>query len=178
MKRLSACCALLLALAGGSTWAQRTLVPVVDYVDVPISIYTSATLSTEQVRQAMLQAAPSAEWTVTPQPDGQLEATFNKGDKHRIVVLIAFDAQKLSLSYKSSIEMRYRDQPYPTAQRSLRFGIESESEQAEKKQQARLSRRLEWPYAKPHGEAVIHPFYDDWVGRLLNAVHARLGAQP
>lgn len=157
--------------------AQRTPVPVVDFKDILVSASTATPLTAEQVKKAITTAALAERWDVTPVADGVLEATFVKGGKHTVVVTIPYTADKYSVLYKSSIDMKYA----VVGSGDLRRPVGSEgryrSDQAATdavKQRARFEKSTESRYAVAREQGVIHPFYEDWVHHLLDGVRRQL----
>ncbi|ODT37251.1 MAG: hypothetical protein ABS55_03790 [Lautropia sp. SCN 70-15] len=156
----------LLATLGINAHAQRTLVPVVDFKDIPVAQATGHALTAEQVRQAFIEAGDDLRWNVADVGGNQLEATFVKQNKHTIVVTILYNERSYSVLYKSSVNMKYRDH-------QTSFDL-ANGEEAALKQKALFASRPEGPYASARAKGVIHPFYERWVYDLLDLVRHKL----
>jgi hypothetical protein len=101
---------LLLALTlglGAGPAAARTSVAIVNHPDVPVVTGSGKTLPPEAVRQAIVLAGANKGWTIVPQGDGKLQASIKVRNKHTVIVLIAYNPQKYSLTYQDSIDMNY-----------------------------------------------------------------------
>lgn len=98
----------LLAGMGLKAQAQRTLVPIVSFHDIPVTVATQARLTNDDVKNAFLAAGEEAKWQIVPTGDGVLEATYVKQNKHTIMVTIRYDAQKYSVLFKGSDNMKQR----------------------------------------------------------------------
>ena len=155
----------LLGLAGLGAQAQRTLVPIVSFENIPVTVATEARLSSDDVRNAFLAAGEEARWQMVPLGEGVLEGTYVKQNKHTIVVTIRYDAEKYSVLFKSSDNMN---------QRASQYLPESVAASAERKQRDLFVNRPESRYLKADPQAVIHPFYEHWVYDLLERVRQRL----
>ncbi|WP_374675230.1 hypothetical protein [Ideonella sp.] len=161
---LAAC----LLAAQPAAHAQRTPVPVMDFIDVPVSLATDRPQTAETVQAAFLRAAPRRGWQVQPEAPGTLKGVYEKGEKHRVVVAITYDAQRYSVRYVDSVNMKYGDAP-------MELSVARSTRVAAAEQRAMFMDRPESAYAKPSA-FVIHPFYERWVHELLSAVRSELGA--
>lgn len=86
----------------------RELVPVADLIDVPVASASGQALTAAQVKLAIQSAAASRQWTVTEPAPGRLLATRQWDHaKHTIVTEISYSADKYSLAYKDSTNMKY-----------------------------------------------------------------------
>lgn len=86
----------------------REVVPVADPMDVPVAGAAGQALTAAQVRQAIQSAATSRQWTLTEPTPGRLLATLQWNNaKHTIVTEISYSANKYSLAYKDSTNMKY-----------------------------------------------------------------------
>ena len=159
----------LLAGMGLKAQAQRTLVPIVSFHDIPVTVATQARLTNDDVKNAFLAAGEEAKWQIVPTGDGVLEATYVKQNKHTIMLTIRYDAQKYSVLFKGSDNMKQRiGQPMSEAVAAA----------AESKQRQLFAARPETPYLKADPQAVIHPFYEHWVYDLLERVRLKLSRTP
>ena len=97
----------LAVLASGSVLG-RASVPVVDLVDQPVATASGKALTAEDVQMTIRAVAEARKWTVVTQPDGRLAASLSwNGNKHTIVINIACQPDRYSLTYKDSINMNY-----------------------------------------------------------------------
>jgi len=87
--------------------AQRQPVPIVDYVDVPVAKSNPRPLSAAQVRDAIAVAGKKLKWEMVPAGADALTGTLVVQNRHTIVVDIPVAADKYSIKYSSSINMRY-----------------------------------------------------------------------
>ena len=173
MKILRLLVLLLLAAAGAGAHAQRTLVPIVSFENIPVSQATAAPVTADDVGRAFVDAGDEARWQMTPTGPGELEATYVKSNKHTIVVAVRYDAQKYSVLFKRSDNMNQRDNQYPNML-TTPAGGESLAAAAERKQRALFQARPESRYIRNDPHAVIHPFYEHWVQDLLERVRLKL----
>lgn len=98
----------LLAFAVSGAAFARTPEPVVNLVDQAVTPASGKVLTADEVKQAIGKVAQEKKWVVTPLPDGKLNASLSwNGNKHTIVVEIACDAGRYSVTYKDSINMNY-----------------------------------------------------------------------
>lgn len=88
----------------------RTPVPVVNHDNVPVVTSNGKTLSAEEVKQAILTAAGTKGWSVAHQANGKLIATLHVRGKHTVLVEITYAADKYSLNYKDSVNMKSSNQ--------------------------------------------------------------------
>ena len=100
----------LALLVSGSVLA-RPPVPMADVVDKPIATASGKALTAEETLAAIRSAAEGRKWVVTPQDDGKLVASLSwNSNKHTIVVTITSSADRYSIAYKDSVNMRYGTQ--------------------------------------------------------------------
>jgi hypothetical protein len=165
--------------------AQRSLVPVVDFKNIPVATGDAARkLSADQVRQAIMTAAAAERWDITPVREGVLLATYRKGDKHRIDVEISYDAQSYSVVYKDSYNMRYTPEetlasPYPRSTTSQQEAWARQSQAAAAQKQAeQFADKPESAQAVVRKGVVIHPFYERWVRVFIDGVNRQLKINP
>lgn len=173
MKILRLVALVLLAAMGAGAHAQRTLVPIVSFENVPVAQAAGAPVTAEQVGRAFIEAGEEARWQMVPVGPGELEATYVKSNKHTIVVTVRYDAQKYSVLFKRSDNMNQRESQYPNML-SAAAGGESVAAAAERKQRALFESRPESRYVRNDPQAVIHPFYEHWVQDLLERVRLKL----
>jgi hypothetical protein len=98
----------LLAFAVSGTVFARTPEAVVNLVDQPVASASGKALTAEQVKQTIGKVAQDKKWIVTPMQNGKLNASLSwNGNKHTIVVEIACEADRYSVTYKDSVNMNY-----------------------------------------------------------------------
>ncbi len=144
---------LVAGLAAGPAHAQRQPVPIIDHPDVPIATSSGKPLPTEKVKEAIQAAAKAKGWTLAYESGDKILATLVVRNKHTVMVEIAYSAEKYSLRYRDSINMKY----LPGAGRNPSYD------------QASAMRG----YQQGPGP-VIHPFYNDWVRELRDAIRLEL----
>ena len=107
MKALRFIAFALAVLASGAVLA-RASVPVVNLLDQPVTTASGKALTVEEVQKAIRSAAEARKWVVVTQPDGRLAASYSwNGNKHTIVINIACQPDRYSLTYKNSVNMNY-----------------------------------------------------------------------
>lgn len=142
-------------------------VPIIDFKNVPVSASVAKPVQADDVRKAFLRAAALQHWVLTPMSEGVMEARFVKNNKHTVVATVTYDAERYSIAYKSSIDMKYEENAFQS--RPL--------EQAAQKQKDQFASDPLTPFAVLHQSgAVLHPFYETWVRQLLGGVSAELKA--
>jgi hypothetical protein len=140
--------ALLLGAISTTAVAQRALVPIVDYKDVTVATSSGKPVTAEQVRDAIVAAGKRLTWDMAFAANNGLVGTLVVNNKHTISVDIGVAADKYSVKYRNSINMKYG-----------------------------LSGRPLYPSAAnptPEGVPVIHPAYNQWVQTLVTAIDAEL----
>ncbi len=85
----------------------RTPVPVVDFPDQVVATASGAKPTAAQVRDAIIKAGAGKGWALAKQPDDQFIATRVIKGKHTIVTTISFTAEKYSVTYRSSENMKF-----------------------------------------------------------------------
>jgi hypothetical protein len=127
--------AVLLSLLATPAFA-RSAVPLVEFPDQGIAAPAGKTLTDAEVREAIVRAAKSLGWTLDPAGDQKLVATLVVRNKHTIAVNIAYTPEKVSVTFNSSINMKYE----------VKGGV-----------------------------AVIHPNYNEWTRKLVDAIRFEAG---
>lgn len=158
--------------------AQRVPVPLMNWENIPVSLSTDAPLTADQVRQAFMNSALATNWLVTPIADGQLEARYNKQDKHLVVVGIRYDARQYSVHYVRSENMAYTTTLPSSYSSRPNVSYASAADNAADHQRRLFAHRPEMPFAKEQPLAFVHPFYEAWVYDLLAAVRLNLQRAP
>lgn len=173
MRRIAVLVGLLCMALGAQ--AQRTPVPVANFDAIPVALSTAAHPTAQQVGQAIAVGARQAGWQVQPVGDGELEATFNKADKHIVVVTIRYDADRYSVAFKRCVNMKYQQGELPG---SHAYGphnsVDSTYEKAAAAQRKAFAAAPENAFVRLDPQAQIHPFYERWVFELLRSVRLRL----
>lgn len=85
----------------------RSPVPIVDFKDQAILTTGDKTLTSAQVKDAIIRAAGSLGWTLAPDGDQKVVATLVVRNKHTVVADVNYTTEKYSVIYKSSINMKY-----------------------------------------------------------------------
>ena len=138
----------LLGAISMSAVAQRALVPIVDYKDVTVATSSGKPVTSEQVREAIAAAGKRLTWDMAFAANNGLVGTLVVNNKHTVSVSISVTADKYSVTYRNSINMKYG-----------------------------VSGRPNYPgaaNATPEGVPVIHPAYNQWVQTLVTAIDAEL----
>ena len=98
----------LLTITVSGVVFARTPEPVVNLYDQPVVAASGKTLSVDDVKQLITKVAHEKNWVVTPAGDRKLNASLSwNGNKHTIVVSIAYETDRYSVTYKDSINMKY-----------------------------------------------------------------------
>ncbi len=88
----------------------RFPVPIINHENISVATTSGKVLQVEQIKQAIQVAATAKGWTLAYQADGSILATLFVRGKHTVVVAIAYAADKYSLTYKDSTNMKYGTQ--------------------------------------------------------------------
>ena len=144
--------ALLAALGAGPAIAQRTPVPIIDHPKVPVATSSGKSLEAGQVKQAILEATRLRNWQVGEEPGGTMLAS-RSWNQHSIRVEISYAGDSYSLKYRDSVNMNYSargdNDSRPNYYSSLRNA------------------------PRPTGRT-IHPFYNQYVQELKDAIRVEL----
>lgn len=106
MKRLLSVALLSLTLLSPVPVLARASVPIINHENVEL-VAPGTTGDAAKVQQAIIAAAARRNWSVRSVGDGEMEGSLLVRGKHTIVVGIRYSADKLSLNYKSSINMNF-----------------------------------------------------------------------
>jgi len=168
----------LLMGAMGLAHAQRAVVPLMDFKDIPVSAATAKALTAEQVRQAFQVSAAATKWDVTPLADGTLQLSTLRNGKHAVVLAVTLSADKYSAVYVRSADMKFTES-LNTRPPSGPMGWQAvpAGEDGAKKQAERFANLPESKFAVRRDNAFIHPFYETWVHELLGGVRRQLALQ-
>jgi hypothetical protein len=96
----------LLTFAALPAMARQT-VPIVNIDNTPVVSAEAKKLNAAQVLQAIKTAVVSQGWTVSNVADGVVTASILVRQKHTVIVDIIYDADKYSIHYKDSVNMKY-----------------------------------------------------------------------
>jgi uncharacterized protein YcgI (DUF1989 family) len=100
----------LLSLSMGllSTPAAAWLEQIVDYVDQPVMTGSGKPPTSDEVKQAILNAATKQRWDVKYAPQGQPMLVTNYRGPHVVELEIIWNAEQYSVKYKDSAVMSYQ----------------------------------------------------------------------
>jgi hypothetical protein len=176
MKTALRACLVTCLLGWAAVAHARDPVPLMNFENIPVSLSTDKRLSDDQVHKAILAAGAAQSWQMLEKGPGRLEATYWKGNKHIVVVTIAYDAEKYSATYLRSVNMKFALTGKPAFNPKVRDGKEAEPtyDSAVQKQREAFAGQPDSPYAKPAAPGVIHPFYEQWLRDLLGGVRQQL----
>lgn len=135
----------------------RDVVPIVNYDDILVASGSGKPVSNEQVREAIVNAARANNWVVGKVVDKDvLSATLLVKGKHTVVVSIPYSADKFSIRYQDSSNMKY----------SLAKPAMEGSTDLTKINSPARNLQAETP--------MIHPAYNKWVQALLQSIRLEL----
>jgi len=108
----------------------RSSVPAINHENLPTVSAIGKSVTSDQVKQAIVLAATSKGWTTSLDQSGAIVATLIVRNKHTIVVTIPFAEDKFSVLYRDSSNMNYSNGTihphYNSWVESLLSGIRSE----------------------------------------------------
>lgn len=161
MNRTRLLLVLLAVVLSTGARAQRQPVPVVDYIDVPVAKSNPRPLSALQVQEGIVAAGRKLNWEMVPAGADALTGTLVVQNRHTVVVDIPVAADKYSVKYRSSINMRYANEQ---AKISFRDPMGS------------TAQTFNSSFGAGAGPAVrvIHPAYNQWVKELMTAIDGEL----
>ena len=161
------CCLVLFLAFAGQASAQRVLVPLYDFKDIPVGAPATAA----RVKAALVRGALNQSWEVVQEADGSLLASALKSDKHYIKVRITYDATKYSLVYLDSRELKVVTaagfDPKGMQEKRLAY--------AEKENLENYRYEPSTPFAVK-SDFYIHPYYEGYVRELLASLRRHLMA--
>ena len=145
--------AVLLAsiLLTGATFA-RDLAPVINYDNIAVVAGAGKTLTVERVKQAIQTGATARGWSIAQAADGKMVATLIVHSKHSVSVEIGYTADRYSLHYKDSLNMKFASTA-PSRKNGVGPAVPAEE----------------------NGQPVIHPNYNKWVLQLRESIQVELG---
>ncbi len=100
----------MFSFTGSFIACSRHIVPVVNYDNVPIITRSNKVPSLEDINKAVAIAATTKHWTLTSATPGHATASLVVRGKHTIVVDIIYTEKTLSMKYKDSTNMHYKNQ--------------------------------------------------------------------
>lgn len=135
----------------------RENVPIVDYDDVLVATGSGKMPTADQVRDVIIGAARINRWTVgKPSDQNLLSATLVVNNKHTVIVSIPYSAEKFSIKYQDSVNMKY--------------GVSSTAVEGS----TDLTKLNTPAKSFPAGTPMIHPAYNKWVHALLQSIQLEL----
>jgi hypothetical protein len=140
--------ALLLGALSMPAAAQRALVPIIDYKDVTVATKSGKPVTAEQVKEAIVAAGKRLNWDMAFAANNGLVGTLVVNNKHTVAVDISIAADRFSVKYRNSINMKYGLSGKPHYSNSAN--------------------------PTPEGVPVIHPGYNQWVQSLMTAIDGEL----
>lgn len=91
-----------------SSALAREPVPIVNPADVQIAAASGKKLSAAEVQQIIGRVAAEKKWIVSAPQNGKFTASLSwNSNKHTIVVEIACQPDRYSITYKDSVNMKY-----------------------------------------------------------------------
>jgi hypothetical protein len=93
-------------LVSTSPASARSPVMAENFPDQPVGTASGAKPTLDQVREAIVKAAASKDWALAKQANDRFVATRVIRGKHTIVSTISFSAEKFSVTYQSSENMK------------------------------------------------------------------------
>ena len=165
----------------GAAHAQRQGMPVVDFIDVPVSAPAMVTLA--QVRSAIRAAAFASQWDFEDEGPGAARLTLISENWYVIVARVTFSKTSYSLLYVDSKEMNFQ----MPSQSALGSGNSREAErqaamrdigagQAAIAVAERYSRFPETAFTRLREDALIHPSYHGLTHELVRGINRHLKA--
>lgn len=161
MKKILALMSVLAAFLTLSPSAgAREVVPLVEFKDVAVVTGSGKPATVDQVRDAIIAAAAANRWVVIKDSSRDaLSATLSSDGRHSIAVSIPYSAEKYSVDYLNSINMKYR---------LADSGPAVSPDQPIYMQASKPVRDI------PAGTPLIHPKYNTWVKILLQSINVEL----
>ncbi len=141
----------VLTLIAGSAFAQRTPVSIINYANQPVATSSGKAIPVDQVKKAIQDAAARKGWVISNDTGDRMLATLEVRSKHTVKVVIAYSADKYSITYSDSVNMNYHSE-------------------------AHYDSRMPRPSSGATGP-VIHPGYNVWVQELKEAIRGELMAK-
>ncbi len=130
----------------------RDLAPVINYDNIAVVAGAGKTLTVERVKQAIQTGATARGWSIAQAADGKMVATLIVHSKHSVSVEIGYTADRYSLHYKDSLNMKFASTA-PSRKNGVGPAVPTEE----------------------NGQPVIHPNYNKWVLQLRESIQVELG---
>ena len=83
--------------------------PIQNVTDAPVSSVSGKTLSTDEVKKAILRAGGTLGWQMNADTPGKITGKVNVRNKHQAVVEIPYSSKSYSINYKSSANLDESD---------------------------------------------------------------------
>jgi len=87
----------------------RSAVPMVQLGHQEVVTFDGQPLTLDTMRKAILYGGLTRRWTAVGEQPGVLSLQASNGG-HRVVVDVAYDARSYDISYKTSVEMDYKNE--------------------------------------------------------------------
>ena len=100
---------ILLSLALVLLAGCKSTIPVPQYVDQPVAKSGTEISTVKDIERSIVRAAASLGWKTKIKSEGEILATLDIR-KHQLVVLIKHDDKNLTVTYQSSVNLKYDGQ--------------------------------------------------------------------
>ena len=100
---------ILLSLALVLLAGCKSTIPVPQYVDQPVAKSGTEISTVKDIERSIVRAAASLGWKTKTKSEGEILATLDIR-KHQLVVLIKHDDKNLTVTYQSSVNLKYDGQ--------------------------------------------------------------------
>ena len=87
----------------------KSTIPVPQYVDQPVAKSGTEISTVKDIERSIVRAAASLGWKTKIKSEGEILATLDIR-KHQLVVLIKHDDKNLTVTYQSSVNLKYDGQ--------------------------------------------------------------------
>jgi uncharacterized protein YcfL len=84
----------------------KSTIPVPQYVDQPVAHYGNEKSTIEDIERSIIRGAISLGWKTKIKSKGEILATLDIR-KHQLVILIKHDDKNLTVTYQSSVNLKY-----------------------------------------------------------------------
>ena len=172
-RMISLAASALLALCVTCAHAQRRNIPVADLIDVPVSLATPKSKTSDQVRTAIIAAALASECDLEPVGEGAFRVSLVREFDSRVVMNIRYSATEYSLTYEGSGNLSY------LAQGDLRnhVGPITPADNTREWRSSRAAKQPEFKYAVDR-ISTIHPAYEQYLYEFSASVRRQLRWMP
>lgn len=103
--------ALVMAVVAVSSVQAKRQAPLIDPPRVVVKNSGGQSLSAEQIRGAIAASAKSLGWQINTDTPGTLLLSYNKQNKHYVVVRADYDAEGYQVRYVSSTNLNFETPP-------------------------------------------------------------------